>query len=99
MIQPEKATIVFYDADTQQLKMCTVSRSSVQSAIDRAMTLTIPPDAPENSRERVTDEDARKLGGMAILIQAMTHPELRDRLRITTETPMNWTPPDRPRTD
>ncbi|SDR21599.1 hypothetical protein SAMN05445850_3344 [Paraburkholderia tuberum] len=40
----------------------------------------------------VTDEDARKLGGMAILIQAIAHPELRERLKITTEQPMDWAP-------
>ncbi|EEA02567.1 conserved hypothetical protein [Burkholderia sp. H160] len=92
MTKPDRASIIFYDTDTQQLKMCTVSRVHVQAAIDRALAITIPPDAPENSPLPVTDEDARKLGGMAILIQAMAHPELRERLQITTERPMDWAP-------
>jgi hypothetical protein len=96
MTKSDRASIIFYDADTRQLKMCTVSRSHVQSALDRALAITIPPDAPENSDAPVTDEDARKLGGMAILIQAMAHPELRARLKITTEAPMDWTPPRSP---
>ncbi|MGF6368519.1 hypothetical protein OKW40_001269 [Paraburkholderia sp. RAU6.4a] len=92
MTKPDRASVIFYDADTQQLKMCTVSRVHVQAAIDRALAITIPPDAPENSMLPVTDEDARKLGGMAILIQAIAHPELRERLKITTEQPMDWAP-------
>ncbi|WP_321954720.1 hypothetical protein [Paraburkholderia bannensis] len=88
MSKPERASIVFYDADTQQLKMCTVLRSRVESAIEWGMARTIPPDAPENSDAPVTDEDARKLGGMAILVQAIVHPELRARVQITTEAPM-----------
>ncbi|WP_027817429.1 hypothetical protein [Paraburkholderia bannensis] len=96
MSKPERASIVFYDADTQQLKICTIPRSRVESAIERGMALTIPPDAPENSDAPVTDEDARKLGGMAILVQAIAHPELRARLQITTEAPMEWDTPKPP---
>lgn len=89
-----RATIVFYDEDVQQLKMCTVFRREVQTVIDREMArsggMTIPPDAHEHSPEPIGDEDARKLGAMAILMQAAVHAELRDRLRLTSGEPVNW---------
>lgn len=91
-----RATIIFYDEDSQQLKMCTVFRREIQVAIDREIArtggTTIPPDAPEHSTQPIGDEDARKLGSMAILMQAFAHPELRERLQITTAEPVNWTP-------
>ena len=86
------ASILYYDEDTQQLKICTVPRSRVQAIIDNASPMTIPPDAPEHSTSAITDEDARQLGSMAILIQAMAHLELRQRLQITTAEPMDWSP-------
>lgn len=92
MTKPERATIVFYDEDTQQLKMCAVLRSHVQSAIDRAMVMSVPPDAQEHDSAPITDEDARKLGCMAILTQASVHLDLRARLKITTEQPVDWSP-------
>jgi hypothetical protein len=96
MTKPPRASIVFYDEDTQQLKMCTVLRSHVQTAIDRAMAVTIPPDVPEHSEQPLTDEDARKLGGMLMLMQGFSNPGLREKLHITTDEPVNWshrTPP------
>jgi hypothetical protein len=94
--KPPRATIIFYDEDTQQLKMCTVFRREVQAVIDREIArtggMTIPPDAPEHSTQLIGDEDARKLGGMAILMQAGVHAELRERVQITTAEPINWTP-------
>ncbi|WP_085481213.1 hypothetical protein [Paraburkholderia susongensis] len=99
MTQKQKASIVFYDAQTQQIKICTVLRSQVQSAIDRAAAMTVPPEAEENSTEPVTDEHARQLGGMAILIQAMSNPDLRERLQITTAHPMRWETPTPPVAD
>ncbi|NML34855.1 hypothetical protein [Paraburkholderia antibiotica] len=92
MTKPPRASIVFYDEDTQQLKMCTVVRSRVQAVIDRATAVTIPPDAPEHSEKSLTDEDARKLGGMLMLLQGFSNPQLRERLQITTEAPMDWNP-------
>jgi hypothetical protein len=92
MNKHESAFISFYDEASGQVKFCVVLRDRVQAAIDRALTMSVPPDAPEHSQELITDEDARKLGGMAILVHAKAHPELRERLRITTEAPMNWTP-------
>lgn len=53
--------------------------------------MTIPSDATEGSTQPINDEDARKLGAMAILMQAGVHTELRDRLQITTAEPMVWT--------
>jgi len=92
----EFAFISFYDEDTQQVKFCVVPRQHVQASIDSAVTLTAPPDAPENSTEPITDEDARKLGGIAYLCHAREHVELRQRLQITTEQPVDWAPPKPP---
>jgi hypothetical protein len=96
MSKPPRATIVFYDDETQQLRMCTVFRREVQGVIDRELArsggMTIPPDAQEHSSQPIGDEDARKLGALAILMQAGVHDELRKRLQITTAEPVNWTP-------
>ncbi|MEX3810172.1 hypothetical protein AB3X96_07870 [Paraburkholderia sp. BR13439] len=94
MSKPPRATIIFYDEQTQQLKMCTVFRREVQTVIDREIArsggMTIPPGAEEYGTEPIGDEDARKLGAMAILMQAGVHVELRERLQITTAEPINW---------
>ncbi|AIP70963.1 hypothetical protein [Burkholderia pseudomallei] len=96
MEKPSRATIVFYDEDSEQIRMCTVLRKEVQAVIDREMArsggMTIPPDAEPNDARPITDEDARKLGGIAILMQAGAHPKLRERLQITTAEPVTWTP-------
>jgi hypothetical protein len=100
MSNPSRVTIICYDEDAQQLKMFTVFQREVQSVIDRENArgggMTFPPDAEEHSTAPLTDEDARKLGGMAMLLQASAHPELRERLQITTAAPMNWSPVARP---
>lgn len=94
-----RASIIFYDERTQQLKMCTVLLRKVQAVINeeiaRSGGMTIPSDAPENSTRPIGDEDARKLGAMVMLMQARAHVELRERLQITTEpvtgsTRDNW---------
>ncbi|MFD1558057.1 hypothetical protein ACFSHT_20910 [Paraburkholderia silviterrae] len=96
MSQRQTAFVSFYDEHSGQVKFCVVPRQFVQSAIDRVMTISVPPDAPEHSDIPFTDEDARKLGGMAILAIAGANPELQARLQITTEVPMEWTPPEPP---
>ncbi|WP_233879034.1 hypothetical protein [Paraburkholderia flagellata] len=92
MSQRQTAFISFYDEHSGQVKFCVVPRQFVQSAIDRVMTISVPPDAPEHSDMAFTDEDARKLGGMAILAIAGANPDLQSRLQITTEVPMEWRP-------
>lgn len=92
MSQRQTAFISFYDEHSGQVKFCVVPRQFVQSAIDRVMTISVPPDAPEHSDIPFTDEDARKLGGMAIMAIAGANPELQSRLQITTEVPMEWRP-------
>jgi hypothetical protein len=87
------AFVSFYDADVGQVKFCIVARSQVQSAIDRTLSISVPPDAPENSTEPITDDDARRLGGMALLCHGKMHPELRARFQITTEHALDWNPP------
>ncbi|SMG45151.1 hypothetical protein [Paraburkholderia susongensis] len=96
MSRGQTAFIAFFDEHTGQVKFCVVPRQFVQSAIDRVMTISVPPDAPEHSDTPFTDEDARKLGGIAVLTIAGANPELQERLQITTEAPMEWTPPERP---
>src|ERR1700687_3379159 len=92
----DTACITFYDEKIQTVRTCTVPRSHVQTAIDRALVLNVPPDAPEHSDQPITNEDARKLGGMAYLILATNYPELRARLKITTAEPINWSPIPKP---
>lgn len=100
MSKPSRVTIIFYDEDAQQPKMCTVLQREVQSIIDRENArgrgMTFPPGAEAHSTAPLTDEDARRLGGMAMLLQAAAHPELRERLQITTAAPMNWSLVTRP---
>lgn len=100
MSKPPRATIVFYDEHAQQLKICTVFRREVQAVIDREIArsggMSIPPNAEEHGAEPIGDEDARKLGAMAILMQAGVHEELRDRLRLTTAEPIDWVAPKPP---
>jgi hypothetical protein len=91
------ASILFYDEETGQLRLCNVLRAQVQTAMNSATTMAVPPHLPEHSTEPITDEDARQLGGMMILLQGYAHPELRERFHITTERPTSWTiePPGR----
>ncbi|WP_239482951.1 hypothetical protein [Paraburkholderia sp. C35] len=95
----EVAFVSFYDETTAQIKFCLVSRSAVQGAIDNALVMTVPPDASEHSVDPITDEDARKLGGMALLCHGKAHPELLGRLKIATEAPLNWTQTSAPGSD
>ncbi|WP_235023550.1 hypothetical protein [Caballeronia glebae] len=85
---------MFYDEEAQQLKLITVFRREVQSVIDKEITrsggMTIPPIAEDGSTGPLTDEDARNLGCISMLMQASVHPELRDRLRLTLAEPTNW---------
>lgn len=90
--KPQRASIVFYDKDTGQLKLCNVLRSKVQTVLNSAMSMPVPPESSEHSDQPITDEDARQLGGMLILLQGFVNPELRDRLQISTAAPVNWTP-------
>ena len=89
----EKALVTFYDEQTHSLKVCAVSKASIQSSIDQALILDMPPEQPD---EAITDEHARQLGGMAVLLLATGIPELRARIRITTEEPMDWSPIPKP---
>jgi len=96
MTEQPRASILFYDEDTGQLKLCNVLRAQVQVAISGATTIPVPPHLPEHSTGPITDEDARQLGGMMILLQGYAHPELRERFHIATERPISWAvePPD-----
>ncbi|WP_244829524.1 hypothetical protein [Caballeronia sp. TF1N1] len=100
MTKPSRASIVIYDEDAGQLKLFNVFRKDVQSIIERELArsggVTIPPTAIEHGNEPITDEDARKLGCIAILMQASVHTDLRDRLAITTSEPVDWKPVQRP---
>ncbi|WP_175838930.1 hypothetical protein [Burkholderia anthina] len=103
MGKPRRATIVFYDEKAEQVTICTVFRKDVQAVLDREMNVgvgvTIPPHAEPNDRCPITDEDARRLGGMALLMQAGVHPELRDRLKFAEAGAVDWSPVRRPDTD
>ncbi|MCC8396893.1 hypothetical protein LJ656_30410 [Paraburkholderia sp. MMS20-SJTR3] len=102
MKKPPRASIVFYDEDAQQLMICHVFRHEVQSVIDGAIARTggmrVPPDEPDHRTRPLTDEDARKLGGLAMLVQAGVNPELRERLQITTAEPVRWSYTESPPT-
>ncbi|SAL28271.1 hypothetical protein AWB74_01261 [Caballeronia arvi] len=98
--KPLRATIVFYDEDSQQVKLISVFRREVQAVIDKEVArsggMTIPPSAEDRGAEPLTDEDARKLGCITLLMQAGVHPELRERLRLTLAEPINWNKPPKP---
>ncbi|MFT4070276.1 hypothetical protein, partial [Paraburkholderia sp.] len=91
-----RATVIFYDEKTRQIQLCTVYRNEIKGAIDRqiargsAMNLPLGSDDPTAP---LTDETLRQIGGMAVLNQASVHPELRDRLQISLQYPVNWTSP------
>jgi hypothetical protein len=89
MRKPARAFITFYDEQTQTLKVCTVPKASIQSSIDRALVLDVAPERPD---EKVTDEHARQLGGLAIHMLAAAIPELQARIQITTKEPIDWSP-------
>lgn len=103
MTKPRRATIVFYDEETEQVTLCTVFRKDVQAVLDREMNagvaITIPPHAEPNDGCPITDEDARRLGGVALLMQAGVHPELRERLTFTEAGSVDWSPVRRPDPD
>ena len=93
------ASIVFYDEESQQLKLITVSRHELQAVIDKEMArsggMTIPPTAEDGDTEPLTDEDARRLGCMVMLMQAYDYPEFRARLKVSTAEPVDWDPAGR----
>jgi hypothetical protein len=93
VIKPPRAAIFFYDEATGEFKVCNVQRSKLQPFIDRAVVMTVPRD---EHNAAITDEDARRLGGMLMLMQGHTNSELRHRFEITTEHPMNWDTMHRP---
>jgi hypothetical protein len=53
-------------------------------------------DAPDSA---ITDEDVRRLGGMLMLMQGYSNPELRERFKFATERSINWDSPTRPEPD
>ena len=90
-----RATVIFYNEETQQVQLCTVHRDEIKGAIDRqiargsVMNLPLGSDDPAAP---LTDETLRQIGGMAVLNQASVHPELRDRLQISLQYPVDWAP-------
>ncbi|QYD67489.1 hypothetical protein KZJ38_14140 [Paraburkholderia edwinii] len=97
--EKEIAFVSFYDEETQLVKCCLVPRHKVRAAIDHASPVSIPLSAPDDSRAPITDEDARHLGGIALVCHTKLHPELLDRLQITFAAPVQWTPVARPSVD
>ncbi|TKC91208.1 hypothetical protein FAZ69_07575 [Trinickia terrae] len=95
MTKRSRATVIFYNEDTQQIQLCTVYRDEIKGAIDRQIerrsAMNLPLGEPDDSTAPITDDALRQIGGIAVLNQASVHPELRDRLRITLEQPINWT--------
>ncbi|WP_321918083.1 MULTISPECIES: hypothetical protein [unclassified Paraburkholderia] len=97
MTKRARATVIFYNEDTQQIQLCTVYRDEIGTAIDRQIArgsaMNLPLGEPDDSTTPITDDALRQIGGMAVLNQASVHPELRGRLKITTEAPIEWTQP------
>jgi hypothetical protein len=90
MTKPPRAAIFFYDEDSQEFKVCNVQRSQVQGLIDRAMAMPVLLEEQDTPNAAITDEDARRLGGMLMLMQGTTNPDLRERFKFATERPMDW---------
>jgi hypothetical protein len=93
MATNDKAFITFYDDQSDTFKYSWLRRSTIQPFLDRAPVDALPSPAPGAP---ITNEDARLLGGMTFLNLIGGHESLRDRLKITTATPMDWTPPVAP---
>lgn len=96
MNKPPRAAIFFYDEDAQEFKVCNVRRAEVQALIDRGTVMPVLLEGHDDSNTAITDEDARRLGGMLMLMQGNTNPDLRQRFKITTARPMNWEAPTHP---
>jgi hypothetical protein len=98
--KPPRAVIVIYDEDTQQMKLLSVARRSIAATIDKELArsggMNIPLGAEDGGEEGLTDEDARRVGCLAMLMHAAVHPEIRNRLKITTAEPVDWGPIERP---
>lgn len=89
----DKAFIAFYDDVSDTFQCSWLRFSTVQPFLDRAPVDALPTPAPGAP---ITNEDARLLGSMAFLSLVGRRQSLRERLEITTATPMDWTPPDVP---
>lgn len=76
------AVVFVYDDDSATLRMCNVSRSSIQGTLDRAMLL----DIPEAGDGQLDDESARKLGALALRCLGGAHPDLESRLHLSSST-------------
>jgi hypothetical protein len=92
MKKRSRAVIVYYDEDAGVLKAGTAFLADLMPSHGRMLSV----DLPFDSDDVITDEDARKVGGLAIMQIAAAIPELREKLRITTAQPMDWTPVKRP---
>ncbi len=94
MSQLPRATIVFYNAKSQQLQLCTVPLTEVQSVIDRRLSrglaMNLPLGADDDNTLPITDEVLRQIGGVAVLSQGIAHPELRSRFQFGTPGTMEW---------
>lgn len=93
MTTVQHATIFFYDENSGEFKTCNVQRAKVQPLIERAMSMPVPLEEPGGS---ITDEDARRLGSMMLLMQGHANPELRERFKLAIERPIDWEPPQQP---
>ncbi|VXB66990.1 conserved hypothetical protein [Burkholderia sp. 8Y] len=66
-----------------------MQRSKVEAQIQQALVMPVPLEssAPHSA---ITDGDARRLGGMVMLMQGHTNPELRQRFQFTIANPISW---------
>ena len=81
----DNAFITYYDEDRDVFRYAWLRRSNIQPFLDRATVDDLPSPQPGGI---IGDEEARKLGGMSILMLVGRRPDFRNRLQITTATPI-----------
>ena len=79
------AFVTYYDEDRDVFSYAWLHRSNIQPFLDRAIVDDLP---LVESGGIIGDEEARKLGAMSILTLVGSRPGFRNRLQITTATPI-----------
>jgi hypothetical protein len=86
MSTQDNAFVTYYDENRDVFRYTWLRRSNIQPFLDRAAVDDLPVPQPGGI---IGDEEARKLGGLAILTLVGRRPDFRNRLQISTATPID----------
>ncbi len=86
MTTQDNAFVTYYDENRDVFRYTWLRRSNIQPFLDRATVDDLPVPQPGGI---IGDEEARKLGGLAILTLVGRRPDFRNRLRTSTATPID----------